>query len=62
MPPWLQVVAHLNPLSYVVDGLHALMLAGGTSTLGLGMHFAVLAVALAALVWVGGWIHPRLST
>lgn len=62
MPPWLQVVARLNPLSYAVDGLRALMLADGTSTMGLGLDFAVLTVALAVLVWIGGWIYPRLIT
>ncbi|WP_422015310.1 ABC transporter permease [Roseateles sp.] len=62
MPPWLKAVAHANPLSYVVDGLRSLMLVGGTSTLGLGMDFAVLAAGLAALVWIGGWMYPRLIT
>jgi ABC-2 type transport system permease protein len=28
MPPWLKMVAHANPLSYVVDGLRTLMLVG----------------------------------
>ena len=28
MPAWLQVVANINPLSYMVDGLRALMLTG----------------------------------
>ncbi|MDR3451970.1 MAG: ABC transporter permease [Rhodoferax sp.] len=62
MPPWLKVVAHANPLSYVVDGLRSLMLAGGATTLGLGMDFGVLAAGLAMLVWVGGWMYPRLIT
>jgi ABC-2 type transport system permease protein len=28
MPPWLQVLARFNPLSYMVDGLRALLLTG----------------------------------
>lgn len=60
MPPWLKVVAHVNPLSYVVDGLRSLMLVGGSSSLGLGMDFGVLIAALAVLVWIGGWMYPRL--
>lgn len=60
MPPWLKVVAHVNPLSYVVDGLRALMLVGDSSTLCLGMGFGVLIAALAVLVWIGGWMYPRL--
>jgi ABC-2 type transport system permease protein len=62
MPPWLRLIAHANPLSYVVDGLRSLMLEGGTSTLGLGTDFGVLALGLALLVWIGGWMYPRLIT
>ena len=35
MPPWLRVVAQLNPLTYVVDALRELMVVGGRSTYGL---------------------------
>lgn len=62
MPRWLQVIAHANPLSYVVDGLRALMLVGGVSTFGLATDFGMLAMVLAVLVWVGGWMYPRLIT
>ncbi len=62
MPPWLRAIAHANPLSFVVDGLRALMLVGGTSTLGLGSDFGVLLAGLAVLVWIGGWMYPRLIT
>jgi ABC-2 type transport system permease protein len=62
MPPWLRAVAHFNPLSYVVDGLRATMLAGGTSTMGVAVDFAVLATGLAILTWIGGWMYPRLIT
>ncbi len=34
MPAWLKVIAHVNPLTYAVDALRALMLANGTSTWG----------------------------
>ncbi len=60
MPDWLKWVAHVNPLTYEVDGLRASMLAGGASSFGLGVDFAVLGLALAALVAVGGWIYPRI--
>jgi len=62
MPAWLRGVAHANPLTYEVDGLRALMLAGGESALGLHVDFAVLALTLAVLVLIGGWIYPRLIT
>jgi ABC-2 type transport system permease protein len=62
MPPWLQAVSHFNPLSYEVDGLRALMLAGGESGFGLLTNFAVLVLTLLALVLIGGRMYPRLAT
>lgn len=60
MPRWLKVIAHVNPLSYLVDGLRSLMVADSVSTLGLGADFAVLAVGVAVLVAIGGRMYPRL--
>ena len=62
MPDWLKWVAHINPLTYEVDGLRALMLERGESALGLMADFSVLTIVLAALVLVGGWIYPRIIT
>ena len=62
MPPWLKVIAHANPLSYVVDGLRSMMLVGGVTTLGLGADFGVLVAGLVLLIWIGGWMYPRLIT
>ncbi|WP_232429365.1 ABC transporter permease [Noviherbaspirillum autotrophicum] len=62
MPDWLRWVAHGNPLTYEVDGLRALMLAGGTSPLGLPADFTVLTVALMVLVMMAGWIYSRIAT
>ena len=59
MPSWLQAIAHSNPLSYEVDALRALMLAGGTSTTGLVSDFVVMLVATIALVLVGAQLYPR---
>ncbi|HVO34408.1 MAG TPA: ABC transporter permease [Gemmatimonadales bacterium] len=41
MPPWLRAVARVNPLTYVVDALRALMVQGGHSAFGLGVDVAV---------------------
>ncbi len=60
MPDWLKVIAHVNPLTYEVDGLRTLMLAGGTTSLGLGLDIGVLVGTLALLVAVAGWIYPRI--
>ena len=62
MPGWLRALAHANPLSYLVDGLRGVMLAGGASTLGLGRDVMVLAGGMAILVAVGGRMYPRLIT
>jgi ABC-2 type transport system permease protein len=60
MPAWLKMVAHANPLSYLVDGLRSLMVADSVSTLGLAMDFGVLAAGLTVLVLIGGRMYPRL--
>jgi ABC-2 type transport system permease protein len=62
MPGWLQSVAHVNPLTYEVDALRALMLAGGVSAYGLGVDFGVLAVATVVLVAVAARLYPRAAT
>ncbi len=59
MPGWLQAVAHANPLTYEVDALRALMLAGGTSAFGLGVDFAILSGATAVLVVLGARVYPN---
>jgi len=60
MPEWLKWIAHVNPLTYEVDGLRALMLAGGSSGLGLGLDVGVLGATLALLVAVAGRMYPRI--
>jgi ABC-2 type transport system permease protein len=62
MPAWLQVVAKANPLTYEVDGLRTLMLAGGKSGFGLPTDFVILLAVLAVLTIIGGRLYPRLAT
>jgi len=62
MPGWLQAVSHLNPLTYVVDALRTCMLAGATSSLGLGRDYAVILLTTMVLVVVGARLYPRLAT
>jgi ABC-2 type transport system permease protein len=59
MPGWLRAVSRVNPLSYEVDALRALMLQDGVSTFGLPTDFAVLLVTTAVLVFVGAYLYPR---
>ena len=61
MPGWLKVISHLNPLTYEVDALRALMLTGGTSVFGLGPDMGILLMVTALLVIIGGWMYPRIA-
>ena len=61
MPGWLKVISHLNPLTYEVDALRALMLTGGTSVFGLGPDMGILLMVTALLVAIGGWLYPRIA-
>lgn len=58
MPRWLQVIARVNPLTYLVNALRALMVQGGSSPAGLPTDFAVLAVVFVALVALGARLYP----
>ncbi len=60
MPQWLQVIARINPLSYVVDGLRALMLANGTSKFGIGTDIIVLVIITTILITIGSFLYPRI--
>jgi ABC-2 type transport system permease protein len=62
MPDWLQTVSHLNPLTYVVDALRTCMLAGSTSTYGLGRDYAIMLLTTAGLVFIAARLYPRLAT
>jgi ABC-2 type transport system permease protein len=62
MPPWLHVAARINPLSYEVDALRALMIAGGETTFGLPMDFAVLLGTSLFLVLAAARVYPRVVT
>jgi ABC-2 type transport system permease protein len=58
MPPWLQVIARSNPLSYEVDALRTLMLTGVTNVSGLGLDFLVLLFTTVVLVTIGAYMYP----
>lgn len=60
MPGWLQVIAHINPLTYLVQGARALMLPGNLSTTNLGLDFLVLIVITTILVLIGAALYPRI--
>ena len=57
MPGWMQVVANINPLSYMVNGLRTLMLTNTTT----GIGFDLLVLVLTALVMsvISAWMYPK---
>jgi ABC-2 type transport system permease protein len=60
MPDWLKTIAHLNPLTYQVDILRAMMVLGGTSTFGIGQDLMILLVILIGLVLVTSRLYPSI--
>jgi ABC-2 type transport system permease protein len=58
MPGWLQVINHVNPLSYEVDARRGLLV-GTEATITL--DFGVLVVAAAFMITVASALLPRLS-
>ena len=61
MPGWLKAVSSINPLTYEVDGLRALMIQGGTSVYGLPLDIAVLCGITAVLVVIAARMYPRMA-
>ncbi len=61
MPGWLRVIAHANPLTYLVDALRALAVEGGRSAFGLGTDLAIELAALVALVVVAARLYPSVA-
>lgn len=58
MPAWLRAIAIVNPLTYQVDALRALMIQGGQSVFGLGVDLGVHLVMLTVLVSVVAKLYP----
>jgi ABC-2 type transport system permease protein len=61
MPGWLQVVSQINPLTYEVDALRALMITGGPSVYGVAFDFAFIVVAAAINVAIAARLYPRVA-
>jgi ABC-2 type transport system permease protein len=61
MPPWLRAVSHVNPLTYEVDALRALMLTNGTSDYGLWLDFSVLLAATAVHTAIAARMYGRMG-
>jgi ABC-2 type transport system permease protein len=57
MPPWLQFVANINPLSYMVDGLRALLV--GSSLAQLPLDLGVLIIATFLISLLSAYMYPK---
>lgn len=60
MPDWLKILARINPLSYEVDLLRALML-NQPSSGGLVLDFAVLLLVSTGLILIAARLYPRVA-
>ncbi len=61
MPPWLQVLSHLNPLTYQVDALRGVMLAQGTTLYGFGWDCLILLLTVGGLTVICARLYPNLG-
>ncbi len=60
MPNWLKIAAHLNPLTYEVDAMRALMVHGGSSIFGIGFDFVALLAATLAMAALASHLYANL--
>ncbi len=60
MPEWLQVIAKINPLTYLVDALRGLMIEGGQGLYGLREDLSILAVIFLVLLAAAVKLYPTL--
>ena len=59
MPDYVAILTTLNPLSYMVDALRTLMIAGAPSHFGLGLDLLVLGVTNVLIVVTAARLYPR---
>ncbi len=60
MPGWLQAIAKVNPLTYLVDVLRGLMIAGGQSAHSPLVDFSVMGLVFLLLLVVASRLYPTL--
>jgi len=59
MPTWLQVVATINPLSYMVDGLRALIITGQFAQFPLDI--SVLTIVTFLISVLAAYMYPKVA-
>ena len=60
MPRWLQIISHLNPLSYQVDALRSFMITHEATTYGLFIDFSVGLFAFSILTIIATKTYPKI--
>ncbi len=60
MPKWLQIVSHLNPLSYQVDALRSFMITHEATTFGLFIDLMVGLFSFVILTIIATRIYPKI--
>jgi ABC-2 type transport system permease protein len=60
MPAWLQTIALVNPLTYLVDALRAMMIQGGESVFVLGLDFDVLIAITTSFILLASRLYPKI--
>ena len=61
MPRWLQVVAKVNPLTYLVDGLRAMMILSGPTHFGLTLDAGAMLGVFAVLLLLAARLYAGLA-
>jgi ABC-2 type transport system permease protein len=61
MPDWLRVIAHINPLTYLIDALRGLVITGGESVYGYGVDFGVMLTVFTVMLLVAIRLYPTLA-
>jgi ABC-2 type transport system permease protein len=59
MPRWLRIISQINPLTYMVDALRALMLSNGPTVYGVPFDLLFLLVTIAINVAIAAKLYPR---
>jgi len=59
MPNWLQLISQVNPLTYEVDALRALMIVGGPTVYGVMIDLVVLLMVTGFMVALAAKLYPR---
>lgn len=61
MPHWIQVIAKINPLTYLIDALRGLVIIGGENVYGYAVDFGVLGGTFVILLGIAVWLYPSLA-